>query len=220
MYWYRYVLLRAAMHYQHQLLLISSKTSVNPNQQYFYLNKSTTTNGIKASFLCTFVGHVGASPGPVPPGPAGRGHRLHAVRVRLRPTQPLLGLAGWPDCAPPPPPPWLAAARRGIQHCGAVAVSRSPAGLRAHRDGGDDWGRGAGGPAGRRLLWGAQVRTHYSSVSEPVEQKLFEIWSRSRNYRFDKYLLQSGWRMLGWRKTNFYLPTSFGMVLVLYNSSN
>ena len=39
----------------------------------------------------------------------------------------------------------------------------------------------------------------FSSVAkpEPVEPKLFEIWSRSRNYHFNKYLLQSVWRMLG-----------------------
>ena len=44
-----------------------------------------------------------------------------------------------------------------------------------------------------------------SSVAEPqpVAPKLFEIWSR--NCLFNKYLLQSLWRMLGWRKTNFYL---------------
>ena len=40
------------------------------------------------------------------------------------------------------------------------------------------------------------------SVAEP---KLFDIWSRSRNYLFNKYLLQSVWSMLGSRKTNFYL---------------
>ena len=37
---------------------------------------------------------------------------------------------------------------------------------------------------------------------EPVEPKLFETWSRSWNYLFNKYLLQSVWRMLGWRKTS------------------
>ena len=30
---------------------------------------------------------------------------------------------------------------------------------------------------------------------EPVEPKLFEIWSRSGNYLFNKYLLQSVWRL-------------------------
>ena len=44
----------------------------------------------------------------------------------------------------------------------------------------------------------------YSSVAEP-EQKLFETRSRSRIYLLNKYLLQSVWRMLGWRKTNSYL---------------
>jgi hypothetical protein len=39
-------------------------------------------------------GDPGASPVPVPPGPAPRGDGVHAVRVRLRPPQPLLGLAG------------------------------------------------------------------------------------------------------------------------------
>ena len=35
------------------------------------------------------------------------------------------------------------------------------------------------------------------SESEPVEPKLFEIWSRSRNYLFNKYFLPSVWRMIG-----------------------
>ena len=40
-------------------------------------------------------------------------------------------------------------------------------------------------------------------TAEPVESKLFETWSqsqshsRSRNYLFNKYFLQSVWRMLG-----------------------
>ena len=33
----------------------------------------------------------------------------------------------------------------------------------------------------------------------------FETWSRSWNYLFNKYFLLSVWRMLGWRKANFYL---------------
>ena len=41
------------------------------------------------------------------------------------------------------------------------------------------------------------------SIAEKVVPKLFEIWSR--NYLFNKYLLQSVWRMPGWRKTNCYL---------------
>ena len=40
------------------------------------------------------------------------------------------------------------------------------------------------------------------SEPEPVDPKLFEIWSRSRNYLFNKYVLQSVWRMQGWRKTS------------------
>ena len=32
---------------------------------------------------------------------------------------------------------------------------------------------------------------------EPVEPKLFETWSRRRNYLLNKSLLQSVWRMLG-----------------------
>ena len=39
-----------------------------------------------------------------------------------------------------------------------------------------------------------------SILAEPEKPKLFEIWSR--NYLFNKYLLQSVWRMLGWRKTS------------------
>ena len=40
---------------------------------------------------------------------------------------------------------------------------------------------------------------------EPVELKLFETRSSSKNYFLNKYLLKSVWRMLGWRKANFYL---------------
>ena len=40
---------------------------------------------------------------------------------------------------------------------------------------------------------------------EPVEPTLFEIWSRSRNDLLNKYLLQTVWRIIGRRKTNFYL---------------
>ena len=39
--------------------------------------------------------------------------------------------------------------------------------------------------------------TNKASVEEPVELKLFEIRSLSQNYIFNKYLLQSVWRMLG-----------------------
>ena len=35
------------------------------------------------------------------------------------------------------------------------------------------------------------------SVAEPVELKLFENWSRSRNYLFYIYLLRSVLRMFG-----------------------
>ena len=45
-----------------------------------------------------------------------------------------------------------------------------------------------------RKCWGA---------AEPVESKLFEIWSRSQNYLFNTHLLQAVWRMQRWRKTNF-----------------
>ena len=34
------------------------------------------------------------------------------------------------------------------------------------------------------------------------EPKLFETWSRSRIYLFNKYFLPSVWRMIGWRKTS------------------
>ena len=39
----------------------------------------------------------------------------------------------------------------------------------------------------------------FSSVAEPepVEPKLFETRSRSRNYIYNKKILQSDWRMLG-----------------------
>ena len=37
----------------------------------------------------------------------------------------------------------------------------------------------------------------WTSVAEPVEPKLFDTWSRSRNYLFHEYLLQSVLRMLG-----------------------
>ena len=40
---------------------------------------------------------------------------------------------------------------------------------------------------------------------EPVEPKLFYIWSRNRIYLLNKFLLQSFWRMLESRKTIFYL---------------
>jgi hypothetical protein len=54
-------------------------------------------------------GDPGASPVPVPPGPAPRGDGVHAVRVRLRPPQPLLGLAGGQSRSPPRHTHWLAA---------------------------------------------------------------------------------------------------------------
>ena len=38
-----------------------------------------------------------------------------------------------------------------------------------------------------------------------MEPTLFEIWSRSRNDLLNKYLLQTVWRIIGRRKTNFYL---------------
>jgi hypothetical protein len=54
-------------------------------------------------------GDPGASPVPVPPGPAPRGDGVHAVRVRLRPPQPLLGLAGGQSRSPLRHSHWLAA---------------------------------------------------------------------------------------------------------------
>jgi hypothetical protein len=54
-------------------------------------------------------GDPGASPVPVPPGPAPRGDGVHAVWVRLRPPQPLLGLAGGQSRSPPRHSYWLAA---------------------------------------------------------------------------------------------------------------
>ena len=51
-----------------------------------------------------------------------------------------------------------------------------------------------GNVTGPRVM---QKITFIPSVPEPVEPKLFETWSRSRNYLFDKYLLESGLRMLG-----------------------
>ena len=56
----------------------------------------------------------------------------------------------------------------------------------------------------------------------PVLPKIFEIWSRSRNYLFNKYLLHSVWRMLGRRKTYLYklYYTSIGMVPVLLLSNS
>ena len=53
-----------------------------------------------------------------------------------------------------------------------------------------------------------------TSVAEPVEPNLVETWSWSRNYLINKYLLQSVRRMLGRRKSNFYVY-SIGMVLLL-----
>ena len=52
------------------------------------------------------------------------------------------------------------------------------------------------------------------SVAEPVELKLFENWSRSRNYLFYIYLLRSVLRMFGWRKT-WLRPISFGTTVIV-----
>ena len=57
-------------------------------------------------------------------------------------------------------------------------------------------GGGVYGGLGFLSGWG---EVFFFSVAEPeaVEPKLFEVLSRSQNYLFNIYLLQSVWRMLG-----------------------
>ena len=59
------------------------------------------------------------------------------------------------------------------------------------------------------------IFSHYlnGSVAKPkLEPKLFEIWSRSWKYIFNKYYLQSVWRILRWWKLN---STSICMVWMI-----
>ena len=48
-------------------------------------------------------------------------------------------------------------------------------------------------------------------------RKYFVTWSRSQNYPYNKYFLQSVWRMLGRRNANFYLY-QYGPTFILQSS--